>query len=86
MLDFGARPATIVRTADFGAPRPMQIIGAMTIATRRLRDLMGASPQLLRIDGIGGNQTTNLPGAIRLCDAGLGNGLHDQTQDRLGTN
>jgi PQQ-dependent catabolism-associated CXXCW motif protein len=81
--DFGVRPTTIIRTGDFEAPTPTEIVGAKTITTPQLRAMMLANPPLL-LDVVGGAQTVSLPGAIWLRGAGLGNSLHDQLQERLG--
>jgi PQQ-dependent catabolism-associated CXXCW motif protein len=82
--DFGVQPTTIIRTGDFDAPTPTRIVGATTITTPQLRDMMLASPPPMLIDVLGGNQTVSLPGALWLRGAGLGNSLHDQTQEKLG--
>ena len=82
--DFGVPPINTIRVGDYEAPTPTHVAGATTITTRQLRDMMLSSRPPLLIDVLDGNQTVSLPGAIWLRGAGLGSGLDDQVQAKLG--
>jgi PQQ-dependent catabolism-associated CXXCW motif protein len=81
--DYGLVPTSLIRTGAYEAPTPSQIIGAATITTPHLRDMLLVAPPPLLIDVLGGNQTVSLPQAIWLPGAGLGVGTDDQLQRRL---
>ena len=81
--DYGLPPTATIRTGNYDAPTPTRVVGATTITTPQLRDMMLKAPTLTLIDVLGGNQTVSLPGAIWLPEAGQGTGLDDPLQQRL---
>jgi hypothetical protein len=83
--DFGVAPTTNIRIAAFEAPAPPRVVGANTISTPQLRQLMQANPLPVLIDVLGGNQTVSLPGALWISEAGRGNDLNDAVLAKLAT-
>jgi len=81
--NYGVAPIAAIRTSNYEAPTPLQVIGARTITTPQLRDLLASPQPPLLIDVLGGTPTVSLPGAIWLDWAGLGNGPYDTVQTRL---
>jgi PQQ-dependent catabolism-associated CXXCW motif protein len=81
--DYGVVPTTSVRIAAFEAPTPLRVVGANTISTPQLRQLMQANPPPVLIDVLSGNQTVSLPGALWISEAGRGDNLNDAVQAKL---
>jgi PQQ-dependent catabolism-associated CXXCW motif protein len=81
--NFGLRPTATIRVNNFEAPTPTTIIGAHTVTTPRLRDMLASPNPPLLIDVLGGNPQDSLPGAILFTQAGLGNSYSDQVQQHL---
>lgn len=81
--NFGLRPTATIRVGNYEGPTPTRIIGAHTITTPQLRDLLASPNPPLLIDVLGGNPQNSLPGAILFTQAGLGNSYGDQVQQRL---
>ena len=81
--NFGLRPTATIRVNNYEGPTPTVIMGARTITTPQLRDMLASSNPPLLIDVLGGNPQNSLPGAILFTLAGLGNSLSDQVQQRL---
>jgi PQQ-dependent catabolism-associated CXXCW motif protein len=84
--DYQITPGALtIRTNTFEAPTPTKIVGAETITTRDLRNLMASSSPPILVDVIGGKPTMTLPGAVWWPWAGLGSSLKDNTETRLAT-
>ena len=84
--EYGIAPgSSTIRTDNFEAPTPTKIVGADTITTPELRNLMASASPPVLIDVLGGKPTTSLPGAVWWTWAGLGSSLRDDTETRLAT-
>ena len=78
--DYGVQPSAIIRTAVLEAPTPTSVLGAKTVSTTDLWDMMLSSQPPVLVDVVGGSQTMTLPGAHWLPGAGRGTGLEDDLQ------
>jgi PQQ-dependent catabolism-associated CXXCW motif protein len=84
MQDYAVAPgSSTIRTDNFEAPTPTKIVGAETISTPVLRNMMASSSPPVLVDVLGGKPTTSLPGAVWWPWAGLGSSLRDDTETRL---
>ena len=82
--DLGVPPgSSTIRTSNFEAPTPTKIVGAETITTPQMRDLLKASPAPVAIDVLDGNRTITMPGALWWPWAGFGSSLKDDTETRF---
>lgn len=81
--DFGVAPTNVIKMNNFEAPTPTKVVGAQTVTTPQLRDMMLGSPPPVMIDVIDGNQTVSLPGAIWLKEAGHGTSVTDPIQAKF---
>lgn len=82
--NYGIAPAVgTIRTQNLEAPTPTQVLGAQTISTPQLWEmLLGDDPPVL-IDVLGGNQKMTLPGAFWSPGTGRGISLNDDVQQLL---
>jgi len=78
--DYGVLPTNTLHLHDFDAPTPTRIMGARTITTVELENMLASATPPVLIDVIGGAQTVSLPSAIWLRDAGVGRHLDDDVQ------
>jgi PQQ-dependent catabolism-associated CXXCW motif protein len=82
--EYGVAPvAGVIRTQNLEAATPTGVIGAETISTPRLWDMMLADEPPVLIDVLGGNQKMTLPGALWSPNTGRGVSLDDDVQQAL---
>ena len=83
--DFGVPPTRELRLADYSAPTPREVPGALTIRTADLRAwLQGEMPaRPVLFDVVGGEKHDSIPGAVWLPGAGRGSSFSDALQGQL---
>lgn len=82
--DYSIPPSVgTIRTVNLEAPTPTEVLGATTVSTRGLWDMMLADEPPVLIDVLGGNQKMTLPGALWSPNTGRGTSLNDDVQKVL---
>lgn len=81
---YGVAPAVgTIRTENLESGTPTEVLGADTISTPQLWDMLLADEPPVLIDVLGGNQTMTLPGAYWSPNTGRGVSLNDDVQKIL---
>lgn len=82
--DYGVAPAVgTIRTQNLEAATPTEVMGAETVSTPQLWDMLLADEPPVLIDVLGGNQKVTLPGALWSPNTGRGMSLNDDVQQVL---